>query len=444
MFRSTGLRLAALFTLAFAVCGGLLAVAILLAARAELAQDFDRRVRTEMDAMAQEFTSEGLEGVSQAVDERDRTPGAMMYGLEKAAGAPMAGRLDLSPRTTGWSNGVIQEAGHPVKVRMFTAALPSGELLTVGDAVERIAALDEAILRSFGWAFAASLIIGAAGGLLLGRDLQARLSAMTQTAGAIAEGDMTRRAPVRRKARAGHDDLDAMAQAFNAMLDRIGELMDSLRQVTTDVAHDLRTPLARLRQKLEAGLVAPPEAKTEAMESALADLDSILETFAALLRIAQVEGGARRAAFRALDLRDLVRQVAEAFSPSAEESGRRLEFDVPARAMILGDHELLTQMLVNLVENALRHTPPGALIRITLAVDERNAILRVIDNGPGIPPSERAKVFDRFYRLEQSRTTPGSGLGLPLAAAIARLHGGEIELADAGPGLTARVSLPRE
>jgi signal transduction histidine kinase len=241
--------------------------------------------------------------------------------------------------------------------------------------------------------------------------------------------------------RGSDDDLDRLALTFNRMLDRIAGLMESLRQVSSDVAHDLRTPLTRLRQRLEAGL-ADPRDRGAALEGALTDLDSILDTFAALLRIAQIESGARRAAFRPCDLAALAQTVTEAFAPSAEDNHQSLSLIAEGPVLVDGDAELLTQMLVNLVENALRHAGPRARITVTAARLGRAAVLSVKDDGPGVPEADRERLFDRFYRLERSRSTPGSGLGLALVAAVAKLHGAEVALLPAQPGLEARVSFP--
>jgi signal transduction histidine kinase len=261
---------------------------------------------------------------------------------------------------------------------------------------------------------------------------------MTDTAEAIIEGDLARRIPEQ----GSDDDLDRVAATFNRMLDRIAGLMETLRQVSDDIAHDLRTPLTRLRQRLEASLtLQTPGERAEAIGGALADMDAILETFAGLLRIAQIESGARRTAFRPLDLALLARTVVEAFAPSAEDSGQALTLEGDGPLIIEGDPELLTQMLVNLVDNALRHAGAGAEIRVRTVSQGSEVVASVIDNGPGVPEGERARVFDRFYRLERNRSTPGSGLGLALVLAIARLHGASVSLADAGPGLEVRVTL---
>ncbi len=258
---------------------------------------------------------------------------------------------------------------------------------------------------------------------------------MSGAAEAIIGGDMGRRIPVR----GSDDDLDRLSATFNRMLDRIGMLMDSLRQVSSDIAHDLRTPLTRLRQRLEATrTLAAGDARAE-IEGALGDVDAILDTFAALLRIAQIEGGARRAAFRPVDLTAVARTVVEAFAPSAEDTGQSLTLEPSGELIIDGDRELLTQMLANLVENALRHAGVTARAVVATRSSGIDVVVVVRDDGPGVPEVERGRIFDRFYRLEHSRSTPGSGLGLALVAAIARLHDASLELDDARPGLEVRV-----
>jgi signal transduction histidine kinase len=435
MFRSTTLRLAALYTVAFALAVVVLGAITVVSTREALSKQFDARITAESAALVQEYRSEGLGGVVEAVRERDRTPGAVDYGLQGPSGEALAGRLAASRSPLGWS--VVRTDPKAEAVRVLTVGLPDGHRLLVGDEEERIEALDGALLRGFAGAFVGVVVLGVAGGYALNRDVHRRLSAISGTAEAIIDGDMARRVPVR----GSNDDLDRLALTFNRMLDRIAGLMESLKQVSNDIAHDMRTPLTRLRQKLESGLTEPQE-RAAALEGALGDLDSILDTFAGLLRIAQIESGARRAAFRPSDLSAIGHTVVEAFAPSAEDAQQTLRLEGDASVPVVGDPELLTQMLVNLVENALRHAGPGADIRVAAARGESAATLAVIDNGPGVPSQERERLFDRFYRLERSRSTPGSGLGLALVAAVARLHGAEVRLLSAEPGLEARVTFP--
>lgn len=439
MFRSTSLRLAALYTTAFALAVVVLGVITLFSTRAALTDQFDARIAAEAAALAQEYRTEGLNGVVQAVRERDRTPGALDYGLKAPDGAAMVGRLAVNAAPIGWSTVEVRPRGDGHEsIRVLTVALPQGYHLMVGDDEERVEALDGAVLRGFGWAFLGVVLLGVVGGYALSGDVHRRLAAISGTAEAIIDGDLARRVPVR----GSDDDLDRLALTFNRMLDRIAALMESLNQVSNDIAHDMRTPLTRLRQKLEAGLAAPAESQ-QALEAGLTDLDSILETFAALLRIAQIEGGARRAGFRPCDLSEVARTVVDAFAPSAEEGRQTLSLVAAGSLMVEGDRELLTQMLVNLVENALRHAGVGARITVWAVGDDAGRRLEVSDDGPGVPEIARERLFDRFYRLEHSRSTPGNGLGLALVAAIAKLHGAEVELGDARPGLTVGVKFPR-
>ena len=438
MFRSLSLRLAAIYTAAFALSVAVLCASTLLTTRATLRQQFDSRITAEALALGQEFRQEGLEGVVQAVRERDRTPGALEYGLQTADRRPVAGRLAGARTPLGWSSLTVSQAGGEAEsMRVRTSALPEGYRLIIGDDDERAEALQKAVLEGFLWAFAGVVVLGIAGGYGLSYDLHRRLGAMSGAAEAIIDGDLERRIPVR----GSDDDLDRLSVTFNRMLDRISALMESLRQVSNDIAHDLRTPLTRLRQRLEASRRHPsPEAGAEAVEGALRDVDAILETFAGLLRIAQIEGGARRAAFRPVDLTAIARTVVDAFAPSAEDAGQSLTLLASRELTIDGDPELLTQMLANLVENALRHAGGKARVEVATALEDGAAVVRVRDDGPGVPEAERERIFDRFYRLEDSRSTPGSGLGLALVAAVARLHEASVGLGDGGPGLEVRIA----
>jgi signal transduction histidine kinase len=440
VWRSSSLRLAALYTAMFALSLAGLGAVTLLATRSALSREFDGRIQAEATALAREYQTEGLNGVVQAVRERDSTPGALDYGFESAAGEAIAGRLAGSHAPLGWSTLRTREPGEDVEaLRVFATALPDGSRLLVADEIERMSRVNDVVLHGFAAAFAGVLVIGTVGGLALSRGVHRRLADISGTAEAIIDGDLSRRVPVR----GSGDDLDRLAATINRMLDRISALMESLRQVSNDIAHDLRTPLTRLRQRLELDLRDGDPRSVANLEPALQDLDAILETFAALLRIAQIEGGARRAGFQPVDLAAIAATVCEAFAPSAEEGGRTLELESEGPAETVGDRELLTQALANLVENGLIHTPPGARLRIVARrLADGGATVSVIDDGPGVPAAERGRVFDRFYRLERSRSTPGSGLGLALVAAVAKLHEARLELLDGQPGLEARLSFP--
>jgi signal transduction histidine kinase len=267
------------------------------------------------------------------------------------------------------------------------------------------------------------------------------VEALGRTTQAIVAGDLSRRLPLR----GTDDEIDRLSVNVNAMLDRIEDLMRSVRQVSNDIAHDLRTPLTRLRQRLEharRGAASPQELRA-ALEGAIVQLESILETFGALLRIAQIEAGGRSAARATIDLSAMLTSVVEDFAPAAADRGQLLQAEVAPGLRLLGDREQLTQMMVNLLDNAIRHSGAGARITVSAGVSAASLEIVVADTGPGIPASEHENVLRPFYRLEASRTTEGSGLGLSLVAVIAKQHGATLALADNGPGLRVTIRFPR-
>ena len=438
MLGSSSFRLAALFAAGFALAVALLGLITILSTRAAMTEQFDQRLSADQISVIDGFREDGLKGVLREVGEASAGPGALQFGVQSEDGKPISGPLSDLRTPIGVSTVQATIAGKTHTIRVLTTDLGGRYRLLSGDRSAPIEKLSQTVLTRFALAFAALLALGVIAGFALSRAVQRRMTAISGTAEAIIDGDLGRRVPVQ-----GDDDLSRLATTLNRMLDRIGGLMDSLRQVTSDVAHDLRTPLNRLRQRLErsASQAGDPAHKAE-IEGALRDVDSILATFAALLRISEVEAGARRAAFRRLDLRALARAVADDFSPVAEDSGHHLDFVDGPPVWIEGDAELLTQMTINLVENALHHTPSGCVVRLVVDGSGPEPALTVSDNGPGVPEAERARLFDRFYRLEQSRSTPGSGLGLALVQAVARLHRGEARLAGGAPGLEARVVFP--
>jgi signal transduction histidine kinase len=277
-----------------------------------------------------------------------------------------------------------------------------------------------------------SLALAVIGALLTSGAFLRRLEGFNRTANRIIDGALEERVPLRGTG----DEFDRLASNLNAMLDRVQALVESMRQVSNDVAHDLRTPLAHLRQGLETvrRSEGDREQYREAIDRALAECDQILTTFGALLRIAQIEAGTRRAGFTEVDLSSIFETIAETYAPVAEDHGKVLVAEIAPGIRTRGDPDLLTQMLANLVENAIRHTQTGSTVRLSLEEDDK-PIGTVVDDGPGIPEEARKRVFDRFYRLESSRATPGNGLGLSLVAAVAQLHELEVELGDAQPGL---------
>ncbi len=441
--RTTSFRLTALYVAVFAVSALVLGAAVFLAARSALEQQMAARIETEATFLRDEFRTGGLDHLLSVVRLRGRGASALDYLVQDREGIHLAGEMPVATTLQpGWATVEVPEAsedsGRPERVRALVSDLGGGLLLAVGDDLGRIAEVEEAVATAFLWTIGLAALLGIGGGVLLSRAFLARVDAIARTAEAIIGGDLARRVPVR----GTNDDLDRLAGTLNRMLDRIGALMASLRQFSSDVAHDLRTPLSRLYQRLEdaqthARSVAEYEA---AVEGAVREAEGLLETFSALLRIAQVEGASPRAGFRDVDLSAIAEAVSDAYRPDAEDAGHRLVTEVAPGIVVYGDQELLTQAVANLVENALRHTPEGTHIGVHLFRDYGAGVcLTVKDDGPGVAAADLPRLADRFFRGERSRTTSGNGLGLSLIAAVAELHGAALELSDAGPGLRARL-----
>ena len=438
LLRTASFRLVALYVGLFLASSAVLGIAVFLTVSNALEQQTTARIETETAFLRDEFRAGGMDRLLTLVRSRGRGASALDYLVQGLGGVHLAGEIPANAALRpGWARLEVEEAhedgGQPESVRALVTSLGTGLLLAVGDDLSRNAEIHEATLKAFAWAVGLATVLGIGGGILLSRAFLARVDAIARTAEAIIKGDLHRRVPVRGTG----DDLDRLADTLNRMLDRIGALMDSLRQVSSDVAHDLRTPLSRLRQRLEGALAhASTVGEYEAaVEGAVAEVEGLLGTFSALLRIAQVEGGSPRAGFRDVDLSGIAEAVVDAFLPDAEDGGRTLAGEIVKGMVVRGDQELLTQMLANLVENALRHTSPGTRIRVRLTPVANGMQLAVEDDGPGVPEEDRTRILRRFYRGERSRTTPGNGLGLNLVAAVAELHGAELRIEDAAPGL---------
>jgi signal transduction histidine kinase len=296
-------------------------------------------------------------------------------------------------------------------------------------------------LRTFGWVILISLSLAVAGGLLLSSRFLKRIDAINRTAEAIIEGDIRQRIP----RRAAPDDLDRLAATLNRMLDRTNDLMDSLaardQRYRPRFAHTARASTQSCWKMRRPPPLRPPNFKSQRSERSPKSM-GLLGTFSAILRIAQIESGSRRAGFKTLSLSALVQDVFESFADSAEDVGKSLHADIAPDVFLQGDHELLVQALVNLVENALVHSPQGTVVTLGLTRDGDHLRLSVADNGPGVPAQDRARIFQRFVRLERSRSTAGNGLGLSIVAAVAGLHGGSVSATDNHPGLRVELDLP--
>ena len=283
-------------------------------------------------------------------------------------------------------------------------------------------------------------MLGTVGALAVRGVFRSTIADVSATARAIGSGDLTRRVHVYGQ----EDEFDLLARTINDMLDRIGHLMEGVKQVSNAIAHDLRTPIARARARLEDAAI---HAKTEAdlraaVERAMADLDGVVSVFQALLRISEIEAGARRSHFADVDLSELLNSLGELYEAVAEERGVALTTEIAEHLTLSGDRDMLQQAVANLLDNALKFSPDGGHIGIRAWQEAARAVVEITDSGPGIPEEERARATERFFRGETARSTPGSGLGLALVQAVAQLHGGEVRLGDAGPGLRATLIFP--
>jgi signal transduction histidine kinase len=445
ILRSASFRLTLAYAILFIFSAGALFATVYWTATAAMQSDMSAVLRSEALQLAEIHSRTGLRGLADQITRRMnfRTRGPIYYLLQAPDRQVMVGNLPGMPPV----DGVIDlardpDSGDPLdgtgKLIGYGLTLPDGSFLLVGQDSSRLVDMQHAITRAFAWASGLTLLLAVLGGTYLGGSFLRRIDTISRTSRAIMEGDLSARIP----ARGTNDEIDQLVANLNAMLDRIQQLMDGLRQVSSDIAHDLRTPLGHLRHRLEDARdhARTTEEYEAATQAAIADADALLETFSALLRIAQIEAGAQRSAFAEVDLSAVFRSVGETYLAVAEDSHRKLELQIDDGVRLTGDRQMLTQMVVNLVENALNHTPESTTVWLKLHKAAQGFEAEVADNGPGIPESERDKVFDRFYRLDRSRTTAGSGLGLAMVRAIARLHGLSIRLEDRAPGLAVCLS----
>lgn len=439
-FRLT-LLYAAIFCLSFLVLFG----AIYWSTANFMDREIDTTVASEIAEIKADAAGGGPALMTSVVDGLARRSPDFFYLLQDRQGRALAGNLPARAPVLGVHEERLPPASPQERAKILRGqgvALPGGRYLFVALSTYELREMQEAIERTFFWGLGATILLSLAGGAVMSLSVLGRVEALSRAGREIVEGDLDRRIPLR----GSDDEFDHLATSLNTMLDRIAGLMEGLRQVSSDIAHDLRTPLTRLRQRVELALRKAEDvaALRAAFEATLGDVDSILETFSALLRIAQIESSARHARFAAVDLTEILKTAVEVYMPIAEEKRQTLVDAIEPGLVVRGDRELLLQLFANLVENAVRHTPPGARIEIRTERIGPQIAVAVADDGPGIPEALRPRVFQRFFRLEASRATPGSGLGLSLAGAVAALHGSTIALGDNHPGLTVRILLARD
>jgi signal transduction histidine kinase len=457
LLRTTAFQLTLAYLLIFIVFAVSLLGYFALNTRRLITEQITHRVNTEVNGLSEQYEQGGIRRLVIVVELRSRRPGSSLILLTTPSGETLAGNVEsLEPGVLdhpGWLEISYRrvEASEDVEHRALVRVveIPSGFHLLVGRDLEERERIYAIIANAGRWSFALVVVLGLAGGFFVSRRVLKRIDAMTGTAQTIMAGDLSGRLPI---AGTG-DELDRLADNVNAMLERIEALMRGLKEVSDNIAHDLKTPLTRLRNRCEEALRgARGEADWRAaLETTIAESDELIRTFDALLMIARAESGQARDNMTEFDAAEVARGVGELYEPLAEQKGLMLTIDAPGAAPVHGNRELISQALANLVDNAIKYAGPetakinGAPAEIVVKAGREGGrvTLSVADHGPGIPAADRGRVVERFVRLEQSRSEPGSGLGMSLASAVARLHGGELKLEDNVPGLKSTIVLPR-
>lgn len=454
LFRTTAFRLTLAYLLLFALFAAFLLGFFAWNTRRLVTEQITETVNAEIAELGGEFARGGLRGLVYAIESRALRPGANLYLVTSSAGQAIAGNVgSLAPGVmgqSGWSETVYRRlddqdtVDHRALVRV--SDVPGGLRLLVGRDLEERRRLFLIVASAAQFSVLVVVVLGLAGGIFVSRRVLRRIDAMTGTTQRIMAGNLSERLQVGRSG----DELDRLADNLNAMLERIEALMSGLKEVSDNIAHDLKTPLTRLRNRSEEALA---NAKTEAeyrsaLEKTIEESDGLIRTFNALLMIARAESGQARDNMTGFDAADVAAGIHELYEPLAEDKGLRLELKTDA-APVHGNRELISQALANLVENAIKYGQPAVSanssakpeILIEARREGDRVLLSVADHGPGIPEADRQRAVERFVRLEASRTLPGSGLGLSLASAVATLHDGSLQLSENHPGLRVTLSL---
>ena len=445
LLRSASFRLTLIYVTLFGGSATVLLGFIYWATAGTLSDQVDATIEADIKGLAEQYELRGTPGVAAIISERVRQDpgGRTVYLLTDPLRRPLVGNLSdwptVDPDANGWIEFELQDRDSPdgevylARARPFV--LQGGLNLLVGREVRELVRTRDMVINAMIWGIAITLALALAGGVAMCRSTTRRIETINQTSREIAEGALDRRIPTR----STDDEFDRLAAQLNEMLDRNQSLMEGLRHVTDNIAHDLRTPLTRLRQTLE-GL---DEAnlndadRTPRIERAIAEADGLLSIFSAILRITQIEAGGQRDSFAPVNLGEVLADVAELYEPVAEEKDLFLTLHCDETTTIDGDRDLLFQAIANLADNAIKYSPAGSTVTLHAA----DRVITVSDAGPGIPTDSREEIFRRFHRLEAARNTPGSGLGLSLVEAVAHLHGGTIRLDDNRPGLKAILTL---
>lgn len=439
LFRATAFRITCAYLGVFTLTILLVGAAIYFGVPWVWEARIHDNVETELETLLEHYEADGAPGLIGTLAERadELADDDFIVLLQNQGGEVLAGRLPASPVIEGWHEIAPPWRDDDEPYLGIGRLLPDGHYLVLGQDAEDLHDVVEFVEEGLIWTFVFALPLALIGGVLVSTITLRRVEAINRATRQIRGGDLSKRVPVV----GTNDEFDRLAISINEMLDGIEDLTVGLRQVSQDIAHDLRTPLTRMRQKLELAGSQPggPAASAGLVSACVQDLDELLEAFNALLRIGQIEAGVQKSKFSEIALSELVTSIADTFGSVAEDHGQTFRRQIEPGLVLKGDRQMLVQMLSNLVENAIRHAPAGAELSLALVREGEALLIVVADNGAGIPEAEREKVLRRFYRLEKSRTTAGSGLGLALVKAVTDLHGGSISLLDNQPGL--RVEL---
>jgi len=455
LLRSTAFRLSLIYLAVFAVFAGSLIAYLSWNTWVIFSRQLNDTIEAEVQGLAEQYRIGGVLRLIQVIDKRTRSPSSSLYLVQDPQGSRLAGNVASVPPQT-WAEGregVVRvtydrfdETGsprHEAVVQVFH--LPGGFRLLVGRDIEERRRLQDIIWRSTLLAVVLMIVLGVGGGYYVSRRILGRIDAVTDTSRTIMAGDLSQRMALS----GSGDEFDRLSESLNEMLDRIERLMHGLKEVSDNIAHDLKTPLTRLRGRVEAALRAQltEDGYREALETTIEESDRLIAVFNGLLMIARAEAGAAGAVFGPVEVAEIARDVVELYEPVAEEAGLALTVDAPDQVSIKGNRELIGQAIANLIDNALKYGAPeeaGKNTTVSVAVGRvgDRIEIAVCDSGPGIPEDARSKVVERFARLEESRSAPGAGLGLALVAAVARLHEGVLRLEDNHPGLKAVLDLP--
>ena len=455
LLRSASVRLAAVYAVLFGLSAVVFMMFLWWATAGLLEREVEGAIRGDAQALAERWQDGGLPSLALTVGERldQDVDDTAIYLLVDANGTRLAGNLEQWPKPVTsadlWYELPISRAGSKGLAEMHAYRLPGGDNLLIGRDIHGRNMLRRLLGQTLLYALLMVGLLSGLGAVVVRNLFHRMVSNVAGTAARIAAGDLAERVPLVGTG----DEFDQVAETINDMLDRIARLMDGVRQVSNSIAHDLRTPITRARAELEDALrtTRDPDALRGAIERGVEDLDGITKVFEALLRISEIEAGARRSAFAAFDLQPLLAGLGEFYAALAEDRGLALAVACPGGLHVRGDRALLQQAIANLLDNAMKFSPEGSTVRLAATRLPGRITIEVVDEGPGIPEADRGRATERFFRGETARNTPGSGLGLALVQAVMQLHGGELALshgsggfATNGPGLCATLILPSE